>query len=245
MKKQANKIYKNLQKRKNAIKIRAYIMSGFLLAINSFAWFVFISNGKTDISADVIAWDIVFLDEKEQAETLDVVLSDLYPGMPLFSQQIVVQNRSDLNAKIDYIIEGITVYGEEFATDDYKKALEEEFPFEIKFSYEKETILINEKTRFTINATWDFESDEAYYKLNELYDYSPMYNYYILQGSNYVKTDVTQANYDALVASGLYVESDDADSFWGEKSVTYRKDHPGESAFRLKVKLIVSQDNVE
>ena len=72
-----------------------------------------------------------------------------------------------------------------------------------------------------------------------------MYNYYILQGSNYVKTDVTQANYDALVASGLYVESDDADSFWGEKSVTYRKDHPGESAFRLKVKLIVSQDNVE
>ena len=245
MKKQANKIYKNLQKKKNAIKIRAYIMSGFLLAINSFAWFVFISNGKTDISADVIAWDIVFLDEKEQAETLDIVLSDLYPGMPLFSQQIVVQNRSDLNAKIDYVIEGITVYGEEFVADDYKKALEEEFPFEIKFSYEKETILINEKTRFTINASWAFESSEAYYKLNELYEYSKMYNYYIKEGNNYVKVDVTEETYDELVSSGLYVESDDADSFWGEKSVIFREEHPEVNAINLKVKLIVSQDSVE
>lgn len=245
MKKQANKIYKNLQKKKNAIKIRAYIMSGFLLAINSFAWFVFISNGNADIHADVISWDIVFLDEKEQSETLNVVLSRLYPGMDDFSQKIVVQNRSDLNAKIDYVVEGITIFGEEFVSDDYKKALEEEFPFSITFGYEKETILINEKTRFIISASWPFESSNAYYKLNSLYTYSSMYNYYVLQGSNYVKVDVNEDNYDELVSSGLYVESDDADSYWGEKSIVFKQENPHTSAISLKVKLIVSQDTVE
>ena len=35
MKKKTNKIYKALQKKKTAIKIRAFIMAGFLLAVNS------------------------------------------------------------------------------------------------------------------------------------------------------------------------------------------------------------------
>lgn len=245
MKKQASKVYKQLQKNRRAIKIRALIMSGFLLAINSFAWFVFISKGKADINADIIAWDIVFLDETEQEETLDIVLSDLYPGMEVFTQKIVVQNKSDLNAKIDYKVEGITVYGEEFISDDYKKALEEEFPFKITFYYEKETILINEKTKFVVEANWDFESEHAYYKLNSLYPYSDMYNYYVLNGSNYVKIDVAESEYETLVNSGLYIESDDADTYWGEKSVIFKQQYPQISSISLKVKLIVSQDIVE
>lgn len=245
MKKQASKVYNKLQKNRKAIKIRAFIMSGFLLAVNSFAWFVFISNGDTKINADVISWDIVFLDEKEQIEMLDIYLDDLYPGMADFSESIVVKNKSDLNAKFTYEVEGITVYGQEFTSSDYINALENEFPFSITFNYDNESILINEKVSFTVNVSWPFESENAYYKLNSLYPYSEVYNYYLFDGTNYTKTNVTSSNYASLVNSGLYVESDDADTYWGERSVTYKQANPNKSAITLKVKLIVSQDVVE
>ena len=51
-------------------------MAGFLLAVNTFAWFVFITNGDGRINADVIAWDIAFIDEESQTELLDIELED-------------------------------------------------------------------------------------------------------------------------------------------------------------------------
>ena len=51
-------------------------MAGFLLAVNTFAWFVFITNGDGKINADVIAWDIAFIDEESQTELLDIELED-------------------------------------------------------------------------------------------------------------------------------------------------------------------------
>ena len=75
-KKQLHKVYTSLQKKRNAIKIRAFIMAGFLLAVNTFAWFVFITNGDGKINADVIAWDIAYIDEESQTELLDIELED-------------------------------------------------------------------------------------------------------------------------------------------------------------------------
>jgi hypothetical protein len=245
MKKQASKIYNNLQKRRKAIKIRAYLMSGFLLAINSFAWFVFISNGNTDISANVISWNIAFLDENEQYEMVDIDLTDLYPGMRDFSRTIVIKNRSDLNAQFSYEIQSITIYGQTFTSPDYIMALENEFPFSITFNHDTEAILMNEKVNFTVSVTWPFESINSYYRLNSLYPYSATYNYYVYNGNSYIKTIVTESNYTEMLNNGLYVESDDADTYWGEKSVTFKETHPDESAISLKVKLIVSQDVIE
>lgn len=242
MKKKTNKIYKTLQKKKTAIKIRAFIMAGFLLAVNSFAWFVFISNGNGNITADVISWDIAFLDETEQVEVLDIELDDLYPGMIDFTKKIVVMNKSDLPAKFSYEIESVIVYGVEYKVDDYKTSLQNDFPFKITFDHNKIDLNIDEKLDFSISVSWPFESTNNYYKLNELYPYMDLVNYYTLENGTYTKINVTQGNFATLVTNGLYVESDDADTYWGEKSVTYKKENPEGSAITLKVKLVVTQN---
>ena len=242
MKKKTNKIYKILQKKKTAIKIRAFIMAGFLLAVNSFAWFVFISNGNGNITADVISWDIAFLDENEQIEVLDIELDDLYPGMMDFTRKIVVMNKSDLPAKFSYEIESVIVYGVEYKVDDYKASLQNDFPLKITFDHNKTDLNIDEKLDFSVSVSWPFESKNSYYKLNELYPYIDIVNYYVLENGNYNQVEVTNTNFATLVANGLYVESADADTYWGEKSVTYKKDNPEGSAITLKVKLIVTQN---
>ncbi|MBQ7104429.1 MAG: hypothetical protein IJN90_01085 [Bacilli bacterium] len=241
MKKKVHKIYNKLQKKKTAIKIRAFIMAGFLLAVNSFAWFVFISNGNGNITADVISWDIVFLDQEEQVEMLDINLDDLYPGMSNFSRDIVVKNRSDLDATFKYEVEGVIVYGKEYVVEDYIASLQNDFPFKISFTHNKNDLAIGEKLNFTVSVTWPFESSNEYYKLNELYSYMDLVNYYTLSNGTYTKVNITESNFDSYVKNGLYVESDDADTFWGETSVTYKEQFPEESAITLKVKLIVTQ----
>lgn len=241
MKKQVNKVYKNLRKNKTAIKIRAILMSGLLLAINSFAWFVFIANGNGKIKADVISWDIAFLDEEEQVEILDIELTDLYPGMDSYSKSIVIKNRSDLDATFSYTIESVIVYGKEYVVSDYVTSLQTDFPFTITFSHDKTDIDKGESLNFYVNVIWPFEAEEEYYKLNSMYPYLEGIDYYLLDNGSYTKTTVTSSNYNTLVTSGLYIESDDADSYWGEKSVTFSKEYPTQSAIQLKAKLIVTQ----
>lgn len=220
-------------------------MSGFLLAVNSFAWFVFIANGNSEINADVISWDIAFLDEEEQVELLDINLEDLYPGMASFSKDIVVKNRSDLNATFTYEIENVVVYGVDYKSDDLINSLENDFPFSILFSYDKTELDKGDKLNFRVTVNWPFESSEEYYKLNSLYPYLETVNYYVLENGNYVQTDVSVTQYKDLVETGLYVESDDADTYWGERSVTFKQLFPNESAIVLKVKLVVTQDEVQ
>lgn len=240
-KKQVNKIYQNLQKKRKVIKIRAILMACLLFAINSFAWFVFIANGDGNINADVISWDIAFFEDDAQVEILDIDLDDLYPGMPDFSKSIVVKNRSDLNATFSYEVESVSVYGVEYTTDDLKTSLQNDFPFDITFSYDKTELNKGESLNFTVDATWPFESENEYYKLNSLYSYIEGINYYILTDNNYNKINIDSTNFTSNLANGLYVESDDADTYWGEKSVLFKQKYPNMSAMQLKVKLIVTQ----
>lgn len=241
MKKQVRKVYDNLQKKKKAIKIRAFLMAGLLLAINSFAWFVFITDGSGKINADVIAWDIAFLDEDGKSEMIDVEITDLYPGMPTFTKGIVIMNRSDLDAEFNCSIEKIIAFGKEYTTEDLIDSLEQDFPFKITFGYDNTEIDKGDSLPFNVVVNWPFESDVQYYKLNPLYEYIKGINYYQLNGEQYDVVEVNEENFETLVNSGLYVESDDADTYWGERNASYQTEFPDDSAIHLKVKLIVSQ----
>ncbi len=240
-KRQVNKIYKNLQKNRRAIKIRAYIMAGFLLAVNSFAWFVFATNGNGYINADVISWDISFVYEEEQVETLDISLDDLYPGMETFTKNLIIRNNSDLDATFSYEIQEVTAFGVTYTSEDLINYLANDLPFSLSFQYDKTELDKNESINFSVNVNWPFESSNAYYKLNSLYTYTPGINYYTESDGEYSVADVTDSDFDSFVESGLYVESDDADTYWGEQSIAYKKENPEDSVLKLKVKLIVTQ----
>ena len=245
MKKQASKVYKVLQKNKKSIKIRAMIMTGFLFAINTFAWFVFITNGDGKINADVIAWDIAFIDEESQTELLDIELQDLYPGMEVYSRYIIVKNKSDLDATFAYELQDIYIFGEEYKSEDLEDSLKNDFPFSIEFSHDKLELDKGDYLNFASYVVWPFEGKEPYVKLNSAYTYSEGFTYYTLEEGEYVEAYVYPMNFDSLVETGLYLECDDADSYWGEKSVTYREENPEGKALSLKVKLVVTQKATE
>ena len=241
MKKQANKVYKVLRKNKKAIKIRAMIMTGFLFAINTFAWFIFITNGDGKINADVIAWDIAFIDEESQTELLDIELQDLYPGMEVYSRYIIVKNKSDLDATFDYELQDIFIFGKEYTSDDLENSLKNDFPFSIEFGHDKIELDKGDYLNFASYVIWPFEASEPYVKLNKAYEYNSGFTYYTLENGTYTEAYVYPMNFNSLVETGLYLESDDADSYWGEKSVTYREENPNGKALTLRVKLVVTQ----
>lgn len=245
MKKQASKVYKVLKKNKKSIKIRAMIMTGFLFAINTFAWFVFITNGDGKINADVIAWDIAFIDEESQTELLDIELQDLYPGMEVYSRYIIVKNKSDLDATFAYELQDIYIFGEEYESEDLEESLKNDFPFSIEFNHDKLELDKGDYLNFASYVVWPFEGKEPYVKLNRAYTYNAGFTYYTLEDGEYVEAYVYPMNFDSLVETGLYLECDDADSYWGEKSVTYREENPEGKALTLKVKLVVTQKATE
>ena len=216
-------------------------MAGLLLAINSFAWFVFITDGTGKISADVINWDIAFLDDDGESEMIDVEITDLYPGMPTFTKGIVIMNRSDLDAEFNCNVEKIIAFGKEYTTEDLISSLEQDFPFKITFGYDNTEIDKGNSLPFNVVINWPFESAVQYYKLNLLYEYINGIKYYQLNGEQYDVVEVNEENFVELVNDGLYVESDDADTYWGEKSVAFKENFPDDSVIRLKVKLTVSQ----
>lgn len=216
-------------------------MAGFLLAVNTFAWFIFITNGDGKINADVIAWDISFIDEESQTELLDIELEDLYPGMEVYSRYIIVKNKSDLNAVFGYELQEITIFGEKYEPENLENALVTDFPFKIRFEHDKISLDKGDYLNFASSVIWPFEAPEDYVKLNTAYTYEDGLTYYVLENGNYVEAYVYPMNFDSLVETGLYLESDDADSYWGEKSVTFKQENPEGKAITLKIKLTVSQ----
>lgn len=241
MKNQTNKLLKELQKRKNRIKFRAFLMAGLMLAINTFAWFTFVANGNGQLSADVISWDIQFFDDDSQVEILDIDLVDLYPGMNKFNKSITIRNHSDLNASFSYLIEEVEVYGEKYSSDDYATSFLNDFPFTISFSYVTNKLDIGESLSFDVNVEWPFEAEGEYCKLNKIYPYLDYINYYSVNGTSYDLIDLASNDYSNALESGLYAECDDVDTYWGEKNVLYKKEHPNSNAIRIKLKLIVTQ----
>lgn len=237
----AHKAYQELQKRKNHIRNRAFLMAGLMLAINTFAWFTFVANGNGQLSADVISWDIQFFDDESQIEILDIAIKDLHPGMDDYHKSIKIKNHSDLNAAFSYQIEDLVIFGEKFESSDYTAAFLNDFPFKISFNYVTNKLDVGESLTFDIDASWPFEAGNTYCKLNKLYPYIKGMNYYRLNGTEYEPITFISSEYPTKLEEGLYVECDDADSYWGEKNVLFKKEHPDGNAISIKLKLIVSQ----
>ena len=62
---------------------------------------------------------------------------------------------------------------------------------------------------------WTYEEDK-YYKVNSLYTFDPAINYYVLSNNTYqIDNTVTSENFLEKMQTGLYLEKDDADSYFG------------------------------
>ena len=240
------KAYEVLSAQKKRMFLRAAVMSFFLLGVNTYAWFVFFDKFDGNINADVISWDVTFFDEEESVNSVAITIDSLYPGMDNYVKNVSVQNESDVSADFSYVVNSITLFGVTYTVDDNVTSddliaiLEDEFPFKITFSKSKDNLASGGDTAsFSVYATWPFEASESYILLNHYYEYDSMTEYY--DSSYNLDTTVTADNFSDKLESGLYVESDSADSYWGKKASNFKNDNQDLPCLLLEMKLIVSQ----
>lgn len=225
--------------------IRSILLIAFLFAINTFAWFTYISRAGVTLNASVVNWDVTFLEETNIIKEIDIDINDMHPGMIPFEKEIVINNAGDIDAKIDYKIESLTLLGKELVQENPEPILDymkKEYPFKLELITSSDIIPVDDQVNVKISLNWEFEEDE-FYKLNQLYTYDPTVNYYIIVGDNYqIDNTVTQTNFQEKLNSGLYLEKDDTDSYWGYTCGKYEQE-TGKACLHMKLELNVSQMN--
>lgn len=237
--------YEAIKKHKKWLKYRSFLLAFFILGVNIFAWFIYITKANFSLQASIVSWDVNFYDGATQINNLIVNVDDLYPGMPTFEKKILVTNASDLKANFNYTIEEVMIMGENvipsgYTNDQIVELLKKDYPFSFNFSSSKNSLDVQDSLDFIVNIDWEYESDSVkYYKLNNFYTYDPSVVYYQYINDNYVEALVTEENFETLKLS-LYLEKDDADSFYGSECKNYKKD-TGLSCVQLKLVLDVEQ----
>lgn len=249
-KKDVIKVYNALQKQRKRIKRRSIFLALFVLGVNAYAWFVFISSASVNVRSNVISWDVNFLDENSEVKDLQILTSDLYPGMDTYTKTIKIKNNSDLRAKFEANIDSINVLGEEVSnsSNTYEEKvdyLKNTYPFIVNITYPKDILNKNDSMDLVITIDWPYEKTDAlareYYKLTNQYKYDDSVIYYKLVNNSYVDAGITSENFNSNKLN-LYLEKDDADSYLGYSCKTY-KDNTAQSCFNFHLVLTVTQIN--
>ncbi len=162
-------VFKRVLKR---VKISSLIMLIVTLASTSFAWFIYATKVSAGITAHIETWDVRFLTEDNQiSETINIVISNLYPGMPDFSESITAYNQGEKQASISYQVTNVKILGVSYDTTSNAtiiNRLATEFPFHITFNLDNQVLSASNGTStFTVGCTWPFDSgndvDDTYW----------------------------------------------------------------------------------
>lgn len=234
------------KKARKRVVIRSLLLIALLLVVNTFAWFTYISRAGVTLNGSVIDWDISFLNENGAVKDIQIDITDMKPGMIPFEYKIQIQNNSDVAANIKYDIKSVKLLGTELLQegqeDQIEESLKTEYPFVLELITEKDDIGINEMINFKITLNWDYQASN-YYKLNNLYTYDAGVYYYTIVDDTYqVDNTVTEETFKEKVASGLYLEKDDADSFFGYACGKYEEETKS-PCLQMKLDLNVTQAN--
>ena len=236
------------QRRKSRRKtiIRSLLLIAFLLIVNTFAWFTYITKANLSINGSVVSWEVSFLDQNSIVKDVDIAITDMKPGMMHFSKTIDIVNNSDVAAKFTYKITSVEFLGIEIfqgeETEAIRQKLEQEFPFTLKMIVGKQDLDLTDTSSFEVTMDWTYEEDK-YYRVNSLYTYDPAVNYYVLANNTYqIDNTVTEDNFQSKMQTGLYLEKDDADGFFGYACGKYEAD-TNKPCMDVHVELEVSQKN--
>ena len=226
--------------------VRSILLIAFLLIINTFAWFTYISKANLSLNGSVVSWEVSFLDQNSIIKDINIAITDMKPGMMQFAKTIDIVNNSDVAAKFTYKITSVEFLGTKIfegeETETIKQKLEQEFPFTLKMIVGKQDLDLTDTSSFEVTMDWTYEEDK-YYRVNSLYTYDPAVNYYVLANNTYqIDNTVTEDNFQSKMQTGLYLEKDDADGFFGYACGKYEAD-TNKPCMDVHVELEVSQKN--
>lgn len=234
---------------KKALLKRKYysiFLALFTLGINIFAWFVFSTTAQVGLDATVASWDVQFRDDSGDDSKIFVIdITKMKPGMNNYSKTISAHNHSDVTADFIYEISEFQLLGHTIQINDQTTMinyLQSNYPFSVSFTASKTVLNPSDTVDFDIGLVWPYESSTPiYYKQDDVYQFDSSFPYYQLSNGIYTLANVNSSTYNSL-KSNLYIEKDDADSYFGMKCHEY-EESTGKACLSLTLKLLVRQRN--
>lgn len=235
--------YKKLQKSRKRLLLRSFLFALFLIGVNIFAWFTYVSKAGLQLEGNISSWDVEFNANGKPTTKVDFYVSDMKPGMLDYSQKVIIHNLGEVSADVSYDIASLSIMGRDVDAsnkDEIIRRLISFYPFSVNLNIDSVIIQPQGYTNFSASLSWDYENQEKFYQLDSLYDYNGEFNYYNLVDGKYVVNDsVTADNFNEL-RNNLYLEKDDADSYFGYACGQYEK-NTGKSCLAMKLVLKVIQ----
>ena len=235
--------YKKLQKSRKRMLLRSFLFALFLIGVNIFAWFTYVSKAGLQLEGNISSWDVEFNANGKPTTKVDFYVSDMKPGMLDYSQKVIIHNLGEVSADVSYDIASLSIMGRDVDAsnkDEIIRRLNFFYPFSVNLNIDSVIIQPQGYTNFSASLSWDYENQEKFYQLDSLYDYNGEFNYYNLVDGKYVVNDsVTADNFNEL-RNNLYLEKDDADSYFGYACGQYEK-NTGKSCLAMKLVLKVTQ----
>ena len=177
------KIVKILKK----IKLRNILILLLLLAINTYAWFIYTTKVSASLTAHVSAWDVEFVaKEVGISSNLLIEVDRIYPGMETFERIVEVKNRGEVNVALSYDIESLKIMDEYYevsetsglTSQDIETKMTTDYPFKIKIQKDDSGLLAGTADgQFKITVEWPYESGDD--ELDTLWG-NKAYQYYSL-----------------------------------------------------------------
>lgn len=238
---------KKLTSLSKKMKKRMYfsiLLALFTLGVNIFAWFAFSANVGLTLDATVASWDVDFRDENDVVyRNVVIEVTKMKPGMTDHVTHVYVNNFSDVAADFSYEVTSFSVLGTLVSLNnkpDVFTYLSDFYPFSISFAQDKATLSANDTIDFTTTVSWPFEEIDAYYAQDEVYAYDSGFTYFTKSGSVYSEFSVANATAFRNNINNLYLEKDDADTYFGSRCQTYEQ-NSGSACLVLNMKLLVTQ----
>ena len=212
-KKKKKSLFKKVIKK---IKISHLVVLAVLLAVNSYAWFIYVNTVSSQVDVHVRAWKIDFVDGDDAITNyVDVTVDNVYPGMTTFTKEIEAYNYGELEANITYSVLEANIMGTSYVTQEGKadagqtvlgteptsaqlvNQLANNYPFHITFALSSGSIQAeNGVASFTINVSWAYDSGD-----------------------------------------------DEADTTWGVAAYDFIHDNPDTPCITMRIKVYISQAN--
>ena len=233
----------------NRFKKRKYIsilLALFTLGVNIFAWFAFSEQAQLELDASVASWDVEFKDENDQVISRNILveITKMKPGMPDFNKTIEIESNSDVYANFSYVVDSVKILGQDLDLTnkgDVIQYLRNFYPFSIRMSSDKTTLSPTDSVSFSLDVVWPYDSQTPlYYGQDEIYSYNNTFAYYIKSGTNYTKASISSETVYNGLKSNLYVDKDDADTFFGMMCKEYETTS-NKPCVVLNMRLIVEQ----
>ena len=233
---------KGLRKRKYI----SILLALFTLGVNIFAWFAFSANAGLTLDATVASWDVDFKENDVVFRNIYIEVTKMKPGMTDHVTTVDIENKGDVVADFDYEVASFSLLGHTInlaSKPDVFAYLSDFYPFAIEVEASDDEIAAHGTITFEVTVSWPYEIANTYYQLDEVYTFDDTFTYYTKTGNTYnAASSVTSSNFATLRSGGLYLEKDDADSFFGMQCAAYETTS-GQPCITMNMRLLVSQAN--